>query len=631
MRDLFLKFLRILSNFLSKLHHALDKHINKSHPPDKKLDSSIEDKTGLPVTIFEATAVAEKKAEETAAIPLKPPVPIIIQERYEVDYKTYLFGIDLGTSTTKISCYRKSGHNTIEIGKEGLRIQMPSLVCFRDNGIIVGEVAAQWEESLESRHIKLKLGRISELSDGEKERVSTTFCEIFKEVIRRTKEIEEFTLLDPRKMRLNISTSSSFDLEARELFLNSAKKAGFANLSLDNVVEEPVAAGLSYIETCGPVREPLYILVCDYGGGTFDCSLICVSTKKDGKKKIDVLATAGVLNCGGAAIDKALSEFLTIEFHLSEILKEQHNKWLFPFEVEEIKKQLSSENEVTRNISNLNQGKDKIISCNRDNLNKIIDKTGILERSFAAIEWVIRVGMNSCKPIVGDYEVFMSPIDTLIPSNIKILFAGGTSKIPHIKENIMQRLGVNEYKLITKNDFPRDPVEAVVIGDSYSRAFEGINLNRPPFKIILEKQGEVTQIQECFEGFLVYDDRSVNREFSRLAQKTKEFNFKGRIDCKIYICDYEDRRHKFVREHGANWDSKEEDSFYMHESNDSILEIVRRLNGSIEIWLVPYVGMRECKAMYVSPWRTDDDLSELSTWYPLNQNPRPPGDTGDPG
>jgi len=613
MNRTFLKILRKTNIFLKKTQRALEKYIRKYTLREKIVDEGKEHDAAPPVKIQEDIK-SEIVIEPSFEAAVEPSELTVEEEAEEIDYSSYLFGIDLGTSTTKISCNREAGHNTIEIGKsENLRTQMPSLVCFLEDGVRVGEDIVFFQESLESKHIKLKLGQISDLPESEIEKISAIFCEIFKEVVRRIKRINEFRLLNCAKMRLNISTSSYFNLQARKLLLDSAKKAGFANLTLDNIVEEPVAAGLSYIETCGTVKEPLYVLVCDYGAGTFDGSLIRVFTKEDGTKRVDVLATAGVLNCGGAAIDEKLSKQLTATFQLEDILEDPYNRLRFTSEVEEIKKRLSLEEEISINLAEINDGEDKIMHCTRDILEKIIDDCRIKDRSLEAIDWIIRVGMKARERRVHDYDVFTPDLSSIIPKNIKILFVGGTSKIPYIRNSILRSLGLDEDKIITQNDFPWDPVEAVAIGDSYSRVFEGINLNRPAFNIFIEMQEKIIRVQESYEGFLIYDNKTVNKVFNSMAIKRERFKFSGRIKCKIYVRDQFDAPRKFAKEHGASFDLLEEDVFTLIERNCS-LEVTRKLNGEILISVEPYVGVSRLIGRYISPWRIDEDLSDLSTW-----------------
>ncbi|MEI8349843.1 MAG: Hsp70 family protein [Candidatus Omnitrophota bacterium] len=537
-----------------------------------------------------------------------------------IDYENYLFGIDLGTSSTKISYNKGRGgeHTVIKIGKNGFDFQMPSLVYSKNGEIKVGEDIEFFEETERSRHIKLKLGMINKLSEQEKREVSDVLTEIFKEVIKRVSNSREFSGLEPGKMSVNISTSSTFDLEARQLFLASAQSAGLTKVSFDNVVEEPIAAGLAYIETYNPTREPLYILVCDYGGGTFDCSLISIRTRVKGEnevKEVNVLATAGVLNCGGVAIDSLLYKYFLAQLNLEEKSIDTYKRLRLLKETEEIKKALSTKEIVEKNVSDIINSDNKKIVCERAVLDRIIDETQILNNSLKAIEWVIRVGVSSNNLEIADYDVFHPSLEEKIPSNIKILFVGGTSNIPYIKEIIQRKLNLADNKVITKDEFPRDPIEAVVLGDSYSRAFGGINLNRPPYRIILEINDKMYQIQECFEGFLTYKMGQSNNNFANLAIKRWQDYFSGKISVRVYFCDHANRRYKFFKEQGAYWQSKEEDKFDILEDRQCRIEIVRSIDGKIIVRVIPQDGASRNICSYASPWCTDNDLSNLSTWF----------------
>src|SRR6185369_11978970 len=73
-----------------------------------------------------------------------------------------------------------------------------------------------------------------------------------------------------------LTVPASFDQEARELTVDAARQAGFAQLTL---IEEPIAAVYAWIAAHPDalpsiVTDERLLLVCDVGGGTTDFSLI---------------------------------------------------------------------------------------------------------------------------------------------------------------------------------------------------------------------------------------------------------------------------------------------------------------------------------------------------------------------
>ena len=108
-----------------------------------------------------------------------------------------------------------------------------------------------------------------------------------------------------------LTVPASFDESARALTVESAKKAGFGNLTL---LEEPQAAFYSWIQQHENIWEEKFkvgdtILVCDVGGGTTDFSLIEVQDSQE-KMAFQRMAVGEHLLLGGDNIDIAIGHFL---------------------------------------------------------------------------------------------------------------------------------------------------------------------------------------------------------------------------------------------------------------------------------------------------------------------------------
>jgi molecular chaperone DnaK (HSP70) len=630
-----------MRTFLGKLMDSLDKLTESINRLNAKLSSeeltitakTKQDAPQISTTEAHTEEVASLEDRGTEAVSFKSPAEdssssvegkgFPAGDPIDLDYDDLLFGIDLGTTTTKMSYNngRKHTHNLINIGKNETEFQMPSLVCRINGQLRVGEDISNFEESIDSRHLKLKLGDIKNLSKKEKSNISDLFTAIFKEAIQRASLTQDFPGLNPSKMKANISTSSNFDLEARELLLASARKAGLISLSLENIVEEPIAAGLAYIETRSPGKtEPEYILVCDYGGGTFDCSLIFVQATDGKEDKIEVLATAGVLGCGGAAIDEELFSHFLSEHDLYSQAKIPLVRLGLLNEVEAMKILLSKEQDCERNISGILSSGEKVLNLTRQTLEALIDKTGLLERSFQAIEWVLRVGTKAKTPGCSDYDVFHPPLNELVPDKIKILFVGGTSNIPYVKEYICEKLGISELeeKLIKKEDFVWDPMEAVVVGVSYRKAFHGIDLNRPPYKILIKIENIKHEVQGIFESFMQYDANGTNRVFKHLVEKEIKIPIETdqNINLKIYTIDSAGNKKGIFKITGAESHLIYEDELNLYGVKDKLV-LKLELNGKIKLLRKPKYGIFKEEASYIAPWRSDN-LTQLIEWNPPN-------------
>jgi actin-like ATPase involved in cell morphogenesis len=119
--------------------------------------------------------------------------------------------------------------------------------------------------------------------------------------------------------RIVLTVPASFDEEARELTVEAAREAQFANLTL---LEEPVAAFYAWITEQYRVRSPRargakrsreellendrVALVCDVGGGTTDFSLIRI-VMDSGAPAFERIAVGDHLLLGGDNVDLALA------------------------------------------------------------------------------------------------------------------------------------------------------------------------------------------------------------------------------------------------------------------------------------------------------------------------------------
>jgi hypothetical protein len=104
-----------------------------------------------------------------------------------------------------------------------------------------------------------------------------------------------------------VTVPASFDAVARELTLESAKQAGYQNITL---LEEPQAAFYAWIERHPDWRERVkmgdLILVVDIGGGTTDFTLIAV-TEQNGELSLNRVAVGEHILLGGDNMDLALA------------------------------------------------------------------------------------------------------------------------------------------------------------------------------------------------------------------------------------------------------------------------------------------------------------------------------------
>ena len=231
-------------------------------------------------------------------------------------------GIDLGTSNSVAAVIDKDGRPRILTTAEGATM-LPSVVWFTNDGPIIGERARDGLDFSPDTTIfgaKRLLGRrfdhpeikklarilpydLTEAPNGDTWIQLTPGRTISPEevcalVLRELRTMAEAHFGEP-VTRAVITIPAWYDAAQRQATKDAAQIAGLAVLRL---LSEPTAAALGHGAHRGANRK---YLVCDLGGGTFDCALVDVEGGI-----FEVLATTGDPFLGGDDVDRAAVENL---------------------------------------------------------------------------------------------------------------------------------------------------------------------------------------------------------------------------------------------------------------------------------------------------------------------------------
>ncbi|HRV08215.1 MAG TPA: Hsp70 family protein, partial [Acidobacteriota bacterium] len=234
-----------------------------------------------------------------------------------------IIGIDLGT-TNSVVAVMEGGKPTVIPNQEGSRTT-PSVVAFTKSGeLLVGQVAKRQavtnpENTVFS--IKRFMGRkFSEVTEEAKmvpykvvaakngdagvEVMGKVYSppEISARILMKLKEAAE-AYLGEKVTQAVITVPAYFNDSQRQATKDAGKIAG---LEVQRLVNEPTAAALAY----GLDRKKdETIAVFDFGGGTFDISILEV-----GEGVVEVKATNGDTHLGGDNLDQRLMEWIIAEF-----------------------------------------------------------------------------------------------------------------------------------------------------------------------------------------------------------------------------------------------------------------------------------------------------------------------------
>ncbi|HLH78022.1 MAG TPA: molecular chaperone DnaK [Candidatus Binataceae bacterium] len=283
-----------------------------------------------------------------------------------------IFGIDLGTTNSLIARMEGERPRVICDPKTGAAL-LPSVVAlYADGRVVVGEAAAELEPSLNPEH----RGAIVPASEGSEggggavirsikrymglggdevaleDRHRYTFTDFSGPVVRFQIGRRVYTppqisaeILKALKMRAEAAVGEAVEKVVITVpaYFNdgqrqATKDAGrLAGLEVVRLVNEPTAASLAYgLHHLASGRIAVY----DFGGGTFDISIL------DLKEGIfEVLATNGDTHLGGDDIDRVILEWMLQG--LPEAVRLEHRVWNSARKAaEEAKKRLSQETQV---------------------------------------------------------------------------------------------------------------------------------------------------------------------------------------------------------------------------------------------------------------------------------------------
>src|ERR687889_354898 len=233
-----------------------------------------------------------------------------------------IIGIDLGT-TNSVVAVMEGGEPTVITNSEGGRTT-PSVVAFtKDGNRLVGQVAKRQavtnpENTVYS--IKRFMGRrFDEVSEEKKQvpygvkaagsdvRITAggkewSPPEISAMILQKLKQAAE-DYLGQKVEKAVITVPAYFNDSQRQATKDAGRIAG---LEVMRIVNEPTAAALAYgLDK----KKDEVIAVYDFGGGTFDISILEV-----GDNVVQVISTNGDTHLGGDDIDGLIMDWLTAEF-----------------------------------------------------------------------------------------------------------------------------------------------------------------------------------------------------------------------------------------------------------------------------------------------------------------------------
>ena len=235
-----------------------------------------------------------------------------------------VIGIDLGT-TNSVCAVLEGGEPKVVVSEEGGRVT-PSVVGFAKDGTrFVGDIAKRQllinpEATVHS--LKRFIGRsFDEIND----QLDLVHYAVSKDERGMASVSVDGKLYSPQELsalilqKIKLAAEAYLDEPVKEAvitvpayFTDSQRQATrdagiIAGLDVLRIINEPTAAALAYVhQRKGKARIAVY----DWGGGTFDISLLQVDADV-----AEVLSTRGNNVLGGADVDKTIVDWLASKFH----------------------------------------------------------------------------------------------------------------------------------------------------------------------------------------------------------------------------------------------------------------------------------------------------------------------------
>ena len=365
-----------------------------------------------------------------------------------------IIGIDLGTTNSVVSVI-EGGQPVVIANQEGGRTT-PSVVGFAKSGDqLVGQVAKRQavtnpENTIYS--IKRFMGRrFDEVSeemklvpyhvvkgDGGDARVDISGKpyappEISAMVLKKLKQAAE-AYLGNKVTEAVITVPAYFNDAQRQ----ATKDAGqIAGLDVKRIINEPTAAALAYgLDK----KKDQTIAVYDFGGGTFDISILEV-----GDGVVEVKSTNGDTHLGGDNIDQKIVDWLITEFKTEEgvdLSKDKMALQRLKEAAEKAKIELSNAFETEINLP--------FIYGDPTTGPKHLTKTLTRKRFELMIEEILQRSAGPCKQALKDANMTPSQID-------EVVLVGGSTRIPRVQEIVRDLFGKEPNKTV-------NPDEVVAVG-----------------------------------------------------------------------------------------------------------------------------------------------------------------------
>ncbi|MEB0059467.1 MULTISPECIES: molecular chaperone DnaK [unclassified Variovorax] len=372
-----------------------------------------------------------------------------------------IIGIDLGTTNSCVSIMEGNTARVIE-NSEGARTT-PSIVAYQEDGEVLVGASAKRQAVTNAKNtiyaVKRLIGRKFEEKEVQKDidLMPYSICkadngdawvdvrgkklapqQVSAEILRKMKKTAEDYLGEPVTEAV-ITVPAYFNDAQRQATKDAGRIAG---LDVKRIINEPTAAALAF-GLDKHDKGDRKIAVYDLGGGTFDVSIIEISSA-DSEKQFEVLSTNGDTFLGGEDFDQRIIDFLVTEFKKEQgvdLTKDVLALQRLKDAAEKAKIELSGSASTDINLpyvtADAGGPKHLNIKLTRAKLESLVE--ALIERTIAP-----------CRAAIKDAGVSVGDINDVI-------LVGGMTRMPKVQEKVKEFFGKEPRKDV-------NPDEAVAVG-----------------------------------------------------------------------------------------------------------------------------------------------------------------------
>jgi molecular chaperone DnaK len=376
------------------------------------------------------------------------------------DHQEPIVGIDLGTTNSVVAIVVDGQPRVLDEEGEPL---LSSVVGINPQGQLVTGVAARNQlAAFPDRtvaSIKRRMGTMDPVPLGDQ---TFTPPEISAMILRKLRDRASRAIGQPVN-RAVITVPAFFDENQRQATREAAALAG---LSAERIINEPTAATLVY-HTGSQDRKQ--IAVYDFGGGTFDVSIVRMEAGV-----IEVLSSHGDVHLGGDDLDQALLDRVAGHFlaeHGVDLRANAHARYRVLLACEQAKRRLSTEETVQIAeefiAEKAGQPLHLTATVTRRELEELIEP--FVERTIRSVDEALR-----------DAGLTIHQIDDLV-------LVGGSTRIPLVERRLREEFQREPSRAV-------DPDLAVALGAAVQAAMiEGRSVG----PVLVDVTGHTLGVEAC--------------------------------------------------------------------------------------------------------------------------------------